>query len=80
MKTILGTHLSGLPSLPGSVYIVTWHRGLTQSKVKYSRTDNWFPADDKMLERSNAYTTYSVYEYVGVFPHKFYLFVTYSYR
>jgi hypothetical protein len=51
MRTILGTPLSGFPARPGSVHIVTWHRGLTKSKVKSSCTDNWFPASDKIFEK-----------------------------
>jgi hypothetical protein len=72
MRTILGTPLSGFPAWPGSVYNVTLQQELTKSNVKSSSTDNWFPAADKMLERSNTYTTCSFY--------KFYLSVTYSYK
>jgi hypothetical protein len=69
MTTILGTFLSDFSARPWSVYIVTCPRGLTESKVKSSCTDNWFSAADKMLERSNAYTTHSFYKfYHTVFP------------
>jgi hypothetical protein len=58
MRTLLDTPVSDFPAKSVSVNKVTWPRELTRSKVESSCTDNWFPAANTMLERSNAYRTY----------------------